>query len=416
MSDSPPTSSTGLIAPTRTARESAGSIRLRSGLSLSEGKADEDEAQEWLQSIIEAAEAGLSPSLATMKLAEYSNANMDLALRGLELKTLDPYLSGWRMRVVPALGHVAVRMITNGAVDRTVQNWIADELSRSTVKNTIAVLVRVMEQAVRDGIIKVNPARVTGWQKLYKQAEDELLDPRALALPDWETLVVLADALVAASHDEYRGWGDVVIFAACTAARIGEISGCRVGDIDTTQWIWTVRRQTTPAPGGLTDKGTKGKRARKVPIVEEIRPLVAQRILSAGPNPDARPFTGPRGGRISTAVLRDATHLGRRGHQARLRASAPPRPPAHRTDLVRRRRGAGARSPQDRRPRFTDHHPALPSPGCPQDHGCRGGALCPFQRTARTTLTAEPHRHDPLTRRPGQERRTSSWSPTGPQK
>lgn len=276
--------------------------------SLSEGKDSEEEAQEWLQAIIEAAQAGLSPSLATMKLAEYGEANMDLALRGLELKTLDPYLSGWRMRVVPALGHLAVRMITNGVVDRTVQNWISDEHSRSTVKNTIAVLVRVMEQAVRDGIIKVNPARVTGWQKLYKQAEDELLDPQALALPDWETLLPLADALVAASHDQYRGLGDVVIFAASTAARIGEVSGCRVGDIDTTQWIWTVRRQTTPAPGGLTDKGTKGKRARKVPIVEEIRPLVAQRVLSAGPNPDARLFTGPRVGRISTAVLRDATH------------------------------------------------------------------------------------------------------------
>jgi hypothetical protein len=65
---------------------------------------------------------------------------------------------------------------------------------------TNGVLVRVMKQAVRDGIIKVNPARVTGWQKLYKQAEDELLDPRALALPDRETLVALADALVSASH------------------------------------------------------------------------------------------------------------------------------------------------------------------------------------------------------------------------
>ncbi|MFG3019277.1 hypothetical protein ACGFZQ_12125 [Streptomyces sp. NPDC048254] len=30
-------------------------------LSLSEGKTDEDEAQEWLQDIIEAAQAGLSP-------------------------------------------------------------------------------------------------------------------------------------------------------------------------------------------------------------------------------------------------------------------------------------------------------------------------------------------------------------------
>ncbi|MEV8454140.1 integrase [Streptomyces sp. NPDC052095] len=59
---------------------------------------------------------------------------------------------------------------------------------------------------------------------------------------------------MAASHDQYRGRGrgDVVVFAACTAARIGEISGCLLGDIDTTQWTWTVRRQATPAPGGLT--------------------------------------------------------------------------------------------------------------------------------------------------------------------
>ncbi|MET7614395.1 hypothetical protein ABZX97_25300 [Streptomyces seoulensis] len=48
------------------------------------------------------------------------------------------------------------------------------------------------------------------------------------------------------------------------------------------------------------DRVTKGKRARKVPIIEEIRPLVAQRILSAGRAPDARLFTGPRGGRVST--------------------------------------------------------------------------------------------------------------------
>jgi len=52
----------------------------------------------------------------------------------------------------------------NGAVDRAVHAWITDECSRSTVKNSLAVLVRVMEQALRDGIIDRNPARVTGWQ------------------------------------------------------------------------------------------------------------------------------------------------------------------------------------------------------------------------------------------------------------
>ncbi|MGI5341035.1 tyrosine-type recombinase/integrase [Streptomyces sp. CA-181903] len=39
-----------------------------------------------------------------------------------------------------------------------------------------------------------------------------------------------------------------------------------------------------------------------------MRPLVAQRLLAVGHDPDARLFTGPRGGRITTAVLRDATH------------------------------------------------------------------------------------------------------------
>jgi integrase len=135
-----------------------------------------------------------------------------------------------------------------------------------------------------------------------------LTTPRSLALPDWATLTRLADALVARSADHYRGWGNVVIFAACTAARIGEVSGCRVSDIDSTNWMWTVRRQTTPSPGGLVDKGTKGKRARVVPLIGDVRDLVQQRIDAAQGRPDARLFTGPRGGRITTAVLRDATH------------------------------------------------------------------------------------------------------------
>jgi integrase len=177
---------------------------------------------------------------------------------------VDPYLAGWRKRVIPALGRLPVRMITNGVVDRTVHAWIADECLRSTVKNSIAVLTRIMEQALRDGIIDRNPARVTGWQCEYQRAEDELDDPRSLALADWEALERLAAALVARSYGHYQGWGDAVEATACTAASIGEMSGVRKKDIDRERWLWTVRRQTTPGPGGLIDKGTKGKRARRV--------------------------------------------------------------------------------------------------------------------------------------------------------
>jgi hypothetical protein len=44
---------------------------------------------------------------------------------------------------------------------------------------------------------------VKGWQREYQKAEDELDDPRSLALPDWETLTSLADALVARSHGQF---------------------------------------------------------------------------------------------------------------------------------------------------------------------------------------------------------------------
>jgi integrase len=126
-------------------------------------------------------------------------------------------------------------------------------------------------------------------------------------LPNWEALQQLGAALVARSYGRFAGWAHIVEFTACTAARIGETSGVRRADINRKAWTWNVRRQTTPAPGGVTDKGTKGKRARVVPIIPEIRPLVDRRLNSVSDDPMARLFTGPPGGRVTTAVLRDAT-------------------------------------------------------------------------------------------------------------
>jgi integrase len=45
-----------------------------------------------------------------------------------------------------------------------------------------------------------------------------------------------------------------------------------------------------------------------VPIIEPLRPVLTRRLEVVGHDPMARLLTGPRGGRVSTAVLRDATH------------------------------------------------------------------------------------------------------------
>ena len=68
------------------------------------------------------------------------------------------------------------------------------------------------------------------------------------------------------------------------------------------------QRYDHPHDNGLVDKGTKGKRARVGPLIPEVRPLVERRLALAAARSDGRLFVGPRGGRVSTAILRDATH------------------------------------------------------------------------------------------------------------
>ncbi|MGW5704171.1 tyrosine-type recombinase/integrase [Amycolatopsis japonica] len=280
--------------------------------SISRSFSTADDAETWIKDMERATASGIDPTAAEMPLGEYGDLNLSIAIRGMAAKMTDPYLAGWRKRVKPTIGYLPVNSITYGVVDRAAMGWIADGCSRSTIKNSLAMLVRVMEQAYRDELVDRNPARITGWQREFQLAEDELDDPRSLALPDWDSLTALADALVQRSAGKftpgYPGWGKIVTFMASTAARIGEVSGVRACDIDREQWLWTVRRQTTTAPGGLVDEATKGRRARTVPLIEEIRPLVAERLDVVGSDPMARLFTGPRGGRVTTAILRDATH------------------------------------------------------------------------------------------------------------
>ncbi|OKI03012.1 integrase [Streptomyces sp. CB02056] len=263
---------------------------------------------EWLTVLADATGSPVLPSLASMPLADYVNLRLSAILTGLETTTHVPYLAGWHLRIEPELGRLPLRLITTALITAAVFGWIADRCRRSTIKNTLAMLSRIFEQAIVDGILERNPTHITGWQHEFQQAEDELRDPRTLALRDWDALTELADALVEASYNRYRGWGDVVVHSACTATRIGEVSGIRARDVNTDKWLLICRRQTTPAPGGLVDKHTKGRITRFIPIIEPLRPLIARRLQATCGDPDARLYTGPRGGRISTAVLRDATH------------------------------------------------------------------------------------------------------------
>lgn len=79
-----------------------------------------------------------------------------------------------------------------------------------------------------------------------------------------------------------------------------------MGDVDLERGLLNVSRQTYPGRGGLIIKETKGRRRRRVPIIDPLRATLERLIVDRDVH--GRLLSGPRGGVITTATLRDATN------------------------------------------------------------------------------------------------------------
>ena len=218
-------------------------------------------------------------------------------LRGLDpTSTASNYRGAIKLRVLPTLGHLPIRSITTGTIDRAIDAW---EIicSSATLKNTIAALTRVLDEAVRDELITTNPART--------RARRQRQPPRtgsALEIPSLANVFKLSD-LCRTVHPAY---GDFVLLCALLAARSSEVAGLLVGDINWDQRVVTIARQHFPGAGGLCVKPTKGRRVRVVPILKPLE--AALRQLTDNRDPGEPLLRGPRGGVITTGSLRHATN------------------------------------------------------------------------------------------------------------
>lgn len=263
---------------------------------------DEDAAAAFFESLTASAQIGIDRRV---PLADYVASIGDRWMRGLDpTSTGDGYKLGLRLRVLPALGHLPISQITAGMIDRTIDEWELRH-SASTIKNSIAPLVRILDEAVRDDLISANPARNRSRRSLGKSAltvVEKDTTPRSHALPDLATLRSLADAC----GTVHQSYSDFVMLCALLASRGSEVAGLQVGDIDWEQNIVTIRRQTFPGAGGLVTKQTKGRDIRHVPILGPLSPILER--LTADRPPEQRLVTGPRGGVLTTATVRDATH------------------------------------------------------------------------------------------------------------
>ncbi|OJU41521.1 MAG: site-specific integrase [Microbacterium sp. 69-10] len=242
----------------------------------------------------------------SMTLLEFVTSIGQRWARGLDpTSTADNYGIGLRLRVLPALGHLPVSQITAGIIDRTIDEWETRH-GASTIKNTIAPLVRILDEAVRDGMLTTNPAKNRAKRSLnrnaFREQSAEDASPRAHAIPDLATLNKLAGACA----EVHQSYSDFVMLAALLAARSSEVSGLQAGDVRFDKNIVIISRQTFPGKGGLITKATKNRKERRVPILDPLRPVLER--LTEGKEPENRLLVGPKGGVLTTATVRDATN------------------------------------------------------------------------------------------------------------
>ncbi len=169
---------------------------------------NETEAEEFFELMRSSFGQPLNPLIT---LGEYALLIGDRFLRGVDMtSTASGYRAGLKLRVLPALGPIRIRDISAAVVDRCIDMWEMEH-SPSTLKNTIAALTRVLDEAVRDELIACNPARDCSNRRYRSQAA---LD-QARRIPSPADV----ERIVAAYTEVHQSYSDHVMLSAVRKSR-----------------------------------------------------------------------------------------------------------------------------------------------------------------------------------------------------
>ena len=200
-------------------------------------------------------------------------------------RTLETDAGNWQRYIAPRWAKRQVSSITTSEIAAWVGSLIDRGLARSTATRALATMRSLMAFAVEDRRIAGNPAaavrRPSGGRA-----------PREGKALTFEQLQELAAAC--------RGrYADLVLVLGVEGLRWGELAGLQVGDLVTAPGPGLrITRALLSSKGGgeLYVDSVKSNRARTVPIVSSLMPILE--AWTRGKGPEDWIFSAPRGGRL----------------------------------------------------------------------------------------------------------------------
>ncbi|GAA4821386.1 tyrosine-type recombinase/integrase [Streptomyces ziwulingensis] len=230
------------------------------------------------------------PDAGAVNFADYATAW--LRDRKLADRTRERNESVMRLHIVPTFGAGSIADVTTARVRSWRGKLLAAGVGEPTVVKAYQLLRALMNTAMDDEMIRRNPCRIKG--------ADSYDVPERPVLSVAEVFGV-ADTIA----PRYRL---LVLLAAFTTLRFGELAALRRKDIDLAGRMVVVRRaQAELQNGRLFDKAPKsaaGVRTVSFPaeLVDEIRRHL-EHYAAAGQ--DGHLFVGPQGGQLRRSNFRD---------------------------------------------------------------------------------------------------------------
>ena len=253
------------------------------------------------------AQRALSALVSEIAAGEVSDSTItldELIARWLEVKSerLSPTTAAEYRRlakviVSPALGHVMIRRLTPRQLDNFYGALARERgLSASSIHQVHAVIRGALNQAVKWGWLKANPA---------VSASPPAIRRKEIVPPGIDRALLLLDRAEAHNAE----FGTLLRVMAATGARRGEACGMRWSDIDFAARSLVIRRSIAVVAGSLVEKDTKTHAARRIAIDDEtLRALSRHResveeraeALDGALGPHAYVFSPDADGRTPT--------------------------------------------------------------------------------------------------------------------
>jgi integrase len=163
-----------------------------------------------------------------------------------------------RLHLLPEFGDLGLTDIT----PERIQSWVASTVSggcaRTTARNRLIVLKRVLETAVDYGLLERNPVAAVAFPRVERP------EMRFLVASELHRLIEAAPA----------SWRLLITMAATTGLRKGEQLALTFGDIDLEEL--TIRVSKSMRAGVVTSPKTAGS-VNVIPLPGSLGPLIAQR-------------------------------------------------------------------------------------------------------------------------------------------